>query len=97
MASLGVLASLMQGLTPTMPQYNPMEEANQQALLQGRRSGNETALLQLADIKAKQQAEQEMLLAIKQNPALAEQLFSGSVLGSLGPAGAPGGMPVVHP
>jgi hypothetical protein len=82
----------MQTMTPNMPQYNPMEEANQQALLQGRRSGNETALLQLADLKAKQQAEQMMFERIKNDPALAQQLFGGgSVLGSLGPAGGPPG------
>ena len=90
MASLGVLASLMQGLTPTMPQYNPMEEAQQRTLLQGRRMGNETSLLQLADLKNKQAAEQEMFAAIQQNPALAQQFFgAGPVLGSL--QTAPGG------
>lgn len=93
MASLGVLASLMQTMTPNMPQYNPMEEANQQALLQGRRSTNETALLTLADLKAKQEAEQLFLEQVKNNPDLARQLLGdGSILGSLGQGPGSGGM-----
>ena len=93
MASLGVLASLMQNLTPQMPQYDPLEVSKQ-------RTANQTGLLTLADLKAKQQAEQAYLLAIKTNPELARQLFSDSTLGSIGPAGgmpAPGGTPPPGP
>ena len=83
--------STLSGLLLRYPEQRPFDAATpllQANQIQGGRTTNETALLQLADLKAKQQAEQEYLRAIQQNPALAQQLFGGSVLGSLGP-GAP--------
>lgn len=79
----------MQTLTPQggMPQYDPLE-------VQKQRTANQTGLITLADLKAKQQAEQEFLLSVQNDPRVREALFSGSVLGSIGPAGgmpAPGG------
>lgn len=78
-----------------MPQFKPydlggtLEQANRIA---GGQTDNQTRLLELADLKAKQQAEQEFLLAVQNNPALAQQLLGGSVIGSLDqPAGPPGG------
>jgi soluble lytic murein transglycosylase-like protein len=78
-----------------MPQFKPydlggtLEQANRIA---GGATNNQTALLQLADMKQKQEAEQLMLERIKNDPALAQQLLGGgSILGSLGPGGGQGG------
>ena len=55
----------------------------------------QTGLMTLADLKAKQRAEQEFLLSVQNDPRVREALFGGSVLGSLGPGGMPatGGAP----
>ena len=99
-ANLSILASLMQQAPAPVPQYNPMEEAQSQALLQGRRQGNETSLLQLGDIKRQQEAEAQVMLEIQRNPALAAQLFGGSTLASLpttgGPPAGPGAGPLTQ-
>ena len=90
MASLGVLANLIQGMSASqldMPRWNPVEEESQRELLQQRRTGNETALLTLFEQKQKQAAEQEFLNAVKNDPRVAQMLLGGSVLGSLGGAG----------
>ena len=94
MASLGVLASLMQNLTPQMPGYDPLE-------VQRQRTSNQTGLMTLADLKAKQAAEAAMFEQIKNDPEVARRIFgdgAGPLLGSLqqpqGQAGgAPGGAP----
>lgn len=78
-----------------MPQFKPYDVGGtleQAQRIAGSQTTNQTAMLQLADLKAKQQAEQEFWLAIQTNPELAQQLLGGGpVLGSLGPAGAPPG------
>ena len=86
----------MQGMSPQVgvPEWNPVEEAQAQANLQGKRTGNETALLTLFDLKQKQASEQEVMAAIQKDPRIAQLLFGGgSTIGSLGGAGAPGGPP----
>ena len=61
----------MQGMSPqvAVPQWNPVEEEQARANLQGKRTGNETALLTLFEQKQKQAAEQEFLNAVKNDPA----------------------------
>ena len=78
MASLGVLAQLMQGMASSqmdIPRWNPVEEELQRELLQQRRTGTETALLTLFEQKQKQAAEQEFLNAVKNDPEVAQRLF----------------------
>ena len=76
-----------------MPQFKPydlggtLEQANRIA---GGVTNNQTALLTLADLKAKQASEQEYLLAIKNNPELAKLIFGGSTIAGLPTTGAPG-------
>src|SRR5512145_2130490 len=61
------------------------------------RQRNETGLLELADLKRKQAAEQEMFAAIQNDPVLRQQVFGGSTLASIGPAGGPpGGGPMTQ-
>ena len=77
-----------------MPQFKPydlggtLEQAHRIA---GSQTANQTALLTLADLKAKQASEQEYLLAIKNNPEIAKLLLGGSTLGSLPTTGGPPG------
>ena len=83
-----------------MPQFKPydlggtLEQAHRIA---GGVTNNQTALLTLADLKAKQASEQEYLLAIKNNPEIAKLILGGgSTLGSpdllqATPAVPPGG------
>ena len=100
MASLGVLAQLMSNMLPQVgvPEWNPVTEETNQANLQGKRTGNETALLTLFDLKQKQASEQEVMAAIQKDPRLAQLLFGGgSTIGSLeqalgGTPAAPGSL-----
>ena len=92
MASLGVLAQLMQGMASSqmdIPRWNPVEEESQRELLQQRRTGTETALLTLFEQKQKQAAEQEFLNAVKNDPRVAQMLLG--TIGSLPTTG--GGQP----
>ena len=91
MASLGVLAQLMQGMSASqldMPRWNPVEEESQRELLQQRRTGTETGLLTLFEQKQKQAAEQEFLNAVKNDPRVAQML-----LGTIGSLPTTGGGP----
>ena len=102
MASLGVLAQLMQGMASSqmdIPRWNPVEEEQARANLQGTRTGNETALLTLFEQKQKQAAEQELMAAIKKDPRLAQLIFGdSSTIGSLmQPQAAPGGAQPASP
>jgi soluble lytic murein transglycosylase-like protein len=49
----------------------------------GRELGNETALLKLADLKRSQASEEQVVLAIKNDPELARLIFGGSTIGGL--------------
>ena len=75
-----------------MPQFAPADlgrSMNQGILGGSQMVAGQTALLTLQEEKQKQAAQARIFEAIKTNPALAQQLLGGSVLGSLGPAGGP--------
>ena len=84
-----------------MPQFKPydvggtLEQANRIA---GAQTTNQTNLLTLADLKAKQAAEAVVFEQIKNNPEVARQLFGGGpVLGSLmQPQAPPGAGPITQ-
>ena len=90
MSTIANLLSLIDpgAIKPFGEAYEGIERSRQQ---------NETGLLELAQAKQKQAAEAMMLERIKNDPALAQQLFGGSVLGSIGPAGGQGGPPAPGP
>ena len=87
---MGTIASLLGMLGDTQPR--PWDMA-QRSLAEG-----ETSLATLADLKRKQAAEAAMFEQIKNDPALAQQLFGGGpVLGSLQqPQGPPGAGPMTQ-
>jgi hypothetical protein len=92
---MSTIASLMSLIDPSgiKPWYEGQQGVNREQI--GRQQA-QTGLIELQRLKESQQAEQEFLLAVKDNPELAQQLLGGSVLGSIGPAGgmpAPGGPP----
>ena len=96
---MSTIASLIALMDPSAGPYS--EDRETLGRIAHNRQLTETGLLQLADLKRKQAAEQEMFAAIQQNPALAQQFFGGGggpVLGSLQtpPGGPPGGGPMTQ-
>lgn len=90
MASLGSLASLISQLGSTqIPQYDPIQVARQQQGLLADRTGNQTALLQLADLKRQQASAANARRAIQEDPSLLG-LGSQGPLASLSAGGPPG-------
>ena len=87
MSTLGSLASML----GQMPQIRPWDVATRS------QTEADTGLIKLAELKAQQQAEQDYLLSVKNDPRVREALFGGSVLGSIGPAGGQGAPPAPGP
>lgn len=90
---MSTIASLIGLIDPSAikPWSEGMQSVNREQI--GRQQA-QTGLIELARLKQSQASEDEVMRAIQQNPALAQQLLGGSVLGSIGPAGgtgAPGG------
>ena len=95
MASIGVLGSLISQLgAREMPQYDPQQVALTQQRLQSGRLGNETALLQLAELKRQQASDAEVMQFMQQHPELVLGGGQGQptpLLGSLTAGAPPGG------
>jgi len=83
---------MMMNLSPQITQYDPLEVARQQNVVQGGRLGNQTALLALQESQRQQEAAAMARQYMQQNP--------GSVLGGGGPMGSaparPGGGPMTQ-
>jgi hypothetical protein len=85
---MSTIGSLLALADPNIkPWYEGQQGVNREQI--GRQQA-QTGLIELQRLKESQAAEQEFLLAMKNNPELAQQLLGGgSVLGSLGTAPAP--------
>lgn len=91
MATLSTLGQMMLNLAPQMPQYDPQQVARQQQLLQAGRMGNETALLQLEDLRRQQEASAQVRAYYQEHP---EALVGGGPpMATIGTLGQPGGAP----
>jgi hypothetical protein len=93
---MSTIGSLLALADPNIkPWYEGQQGVNREQL--GRQQA-QTGLIELQRLKESQAAEQAVLLAVKNNPALAQQLLGGGpVLGSLGTAGGmPGAAPMTQ-
>lgn len=79
-----------------MPQFQPYDMGRtltQATNIQGGMTQNQTRLLELAALKEQQAAEAAMYARIQNDPALAQQLFGGSIIASLPTTGGPPAVP----
>lgn len=89
---MATLASLA-GMLGQMPQIRPWDVATRS------QTEADTGLIKLAQLKQSQASEEELMLAIKNDPELRQRLFGDSILGSLQtkPGGPPpGGAPMTQ-
>lgn len=94
MATLSTLGQMMLALPPQMPQYDPLEVARQQNLVQGGRLQNQTSLLALEDLRRQQETAAAQRQYYQQHPEALLGAPPPSTLGSLqGPGGSPPAAP----